>query len=77
LTGARHIRKDPFNSESDAEQRLDTIKTIIPDQNGLIWIFATEIFAVILRKTGETKSYLINPVNEIFRNSRGDRMLFE
>jgi len=66
-----------FNSETDPEHKLDTIATLLTDRNGLIWIFGDGIFASYSPKTGETKSYLINPVNEIFRNSRGGRLLFD
>ena len=66
-----------FDSAADPEQKLDSIYTLIADRNGLIWIFGDGIFASYLPRSGEVKSYLIEPVNKMINNSRGTIMLFD
>lgn len=66
-----------FDSAADPEQKLNSIYTLIPDRNGLIWIFGEGIFASYIPFSGEVKSYLIEPVNKMINNPRGSKMLFD
>jgi signal transduction histidine kinase/DNA-binding response OmpR family regulator/ligand-binding sensor domain-containing protein len=66
-----------FNSPADQEKNFHNISTLIPGRDGLLWIFGDGIFASYSTQTGEMKSYLVRPVNEMFNNSRGDGMLFD
>jgi signal transduction histidine kinase/DNA-binding response OmpR family regulator/ligand-binding sensor domain-containing protein len=66
-----------FYSPADQEMKLHNISTLIPGRDGQLWIFGDGIFASYSPQTGETKSYIVRPVNEMFNNSRGQGMLFD
>ena len=70
------FEKIRFDSAADPEQKLNSIYTLIPDRNGLIWIFGEGIFASYLPRTGKVKSYLIEPVVKMINNPRGSMYAF-
>jgi len=66
-----------FNREVNNGHELDTILKVLPDGNGSLWIFGNRVFARYSPQSGETKSYKVGPVNNLFNNSRGHKLQLE
>ncbi|MDP4224260.1 MAG: two-component regulator propeller domain-containing protein, partial [Bacteroidota bacterium] len=79
ITDPEHgvIEKVNFRDAEKINRKLDTIMTILPDDNGTLWLFGNGIFANYSSGTGEIKSWPIRPMNNLFNNVKGQQMLLE
>lgn len=65
-----------FEYPNNGASGLSRILALLSDGSGRIWLFGDGIFASYYPGNGLKNIYLINPVNELFRNSRGHSMKF-